>query len=369
MMKKVLVIGASGELGGVEKFILTYCQNLISDELKFDFLISAKRCALEDEFMKIGKIFSITISHKRHPIKFKNELKRIIDSNNYDGIWLNDCSLNSIHYLKIAKKCGIKTRIIHSHNSKNMDNSLKGIIRYLIHCKNKLCIKNVATDFWACSVPAAKFFYSNLIKNKNIKIINNAVDVEKFKFSTDIRQQYRKKMNLEDKYVIGHVGRFHFQKNHEFIINICKRLFEIEKNAVLLLVGNGENFEQIKNLTKKMKIEDKVIFLGLRNDVDKIMQAMDIFILPSRFEGLPIVGIEAQTSGLPCLFSDNITKELGIAENVEFLSIEDIQTWVDGLKKYSKIEIDREKAKENITEKGFNISKQIIELRAYFDKL
>ena len=367
-VKKILVTGMSANLGGVEKFIITYSKEILNYGLKVDFLISDDKCALESEVNKIGaKIIKITEKHSAHPIRFKRQFKQIVKENNYDIIWVNDCSLNSFHYIKLAKKFGIKTRIIHSHNSKNMDKSVKGIIKYLIHLFNKNFVKKYATDYWACSMLAAKFFYKKDLLDK-VVIINNGIDIEKFKYNADTREKYRRDLDLNDNFIIGHVGRFHFQKNHIFLLNVFKEFVAKHDDARLVLIGDGEEKENVKAFIMQNGIEDKVLLLGLRDDVNDLMQAMDVFVLPSVFEGLPIVGIEAQCAGLPCIFSNTITRELELTKNASFLSIkkEDCNQWVSKLDALYFSEFNRNDASSIITEKGYNIKNEALKLKKFF---
>ena len=189
-------------------------------------------------------------------------------------------------------------------------------------------IKKLATIFWACSKSAGKWLYGDKIK---FDIINNAINVDKFKYNEIIRNNIRKNLKIENKFVIGHVGRFSEQKNHLYIINIFKEVLEKEKNAILLLIGSGNLLEECKRVAKDMNIDKNILFLGEKNNIQDYYQVMDIFILPSLFEGLPIVGIEAQANGLPCIFSNTITNEVKCNKNVEFIGINDneIKTWRD----------------------------------------
>lgn len=367
-MKKILVTGMTKNLGGVEKFIISYIKEIIDDDIKIDFMMTDEKCALDEEIEKLGaKKYILKQRHSKHPFKFKREFEEAVKKENYDAIWVNDCSLNSFHYIKLAKKCKIPTRIIHSHNSQNMDKSFKGRLKYLVHLINKLQVSKYATNYWACSQVAAQFFYIPKLLQK-VEIINNGIDIEKFKFSEEIRRKYRKELNLQEDYVLGHVGRFHFQKNHIYLLEIFKKYLERDKNAKLLLIGDGEDREKVQEYILQNNLEDNVILLGIRDDVQNIMQAMDVFMLPSLFEGLPIVGIEAQGTGLPCIFSDKITKETKVTEQVDFLPIgeEDISKWVDKLENIKTIKIDRSKAEEDIKQAGYDIKEEANKIKNFF---
>lgn len=367
-MKKVLVYGMSPSLGGVERFITNFCFKMSCDQIQFDYLISSDKCALSDEIKKHGsKIIKLKEKHSLHPIKFRRECIDIMSNGNYDVFWLNDCSLNSFHLMKVAKKCNIKTRIIHSHNSSNMDHSLRGIIKYIIHCYNKLLVKKYATHFWACSDVAAKFFYTrNIISD--VMIIKNGIDVEKFKFDLKVRNEVRKKFHLIDSYVIGHVGRFHFQKNHKYLIETFMEYHKINNNSKLLLIGDGEDKKNILDLIDKYNLNDSILFLGVRDDVHRLMQAMDVFVLPSLFEGLPIVGIEAQCTGLPCIFSDKITQDAKIISDVYFCSIEhkSISDWIEKLSMLEINKNDRSDMYRKIIAAGYDLQHEANKIKKFF---
>ena len=250
--------------------------------------------------------------------------------------WYNTCTLTNIDYLVYAKKYGIKKRIIHAHNSGNETSKLRGIFHYL----NKTRLSQYATDYWSCSMVASEYFYNeNIINSPKHHIINNAIQTKDYAFDEAVRNEIRKEYKLEDKYVIGHVGRFQYQKNHEFLVDVFNEYLKLDDNAVLMLVGQGEGEKVIREKVVNLGITDKVMFMGVRSDVNKLLQAMDIFVLPSHFEGLPLVLVEAQSAGLPCYGSkDVITKESDVTGNIEFISLD------DGDKKWAQIIYDNKKS-------------------------
>lgn len=355
-MKKILVYGLTQTRGGVESFLLNYYKNFNTNNIQMDFISNTPDTVYKEEVAALGgKIFNVC-SKKKNPLRFKKDMENIFKnhSNEYDAIWVNLCSLANIDYLKYAKKYGIKRRIVHSHNAANMFGKLKETL----HNYNKKRIDRYATDFWACSDSAAKWFYKyDILNSKKFRIIKNAVDTEKFSFDKKIRYEYRKILNIENKYVLGNIGRFHFQKNHDFLIDVFKEVREKCDNSILLLVGNGDLEEHIKEKVKNLGLEESVIFLGMRDDVNKIMQAIDIFLMPSRFEGLPVAAVEAQSSGVRCLLSDTITKEIKVTDLIEFIGVkskEDVNVWRDKILEY-KLGYDRREMNEDMKKSGFEI--------------
>ena len=358
-MQKVLVFGMTENPGGVESVIMNYYRHLNKEKYQFDFLCNTDVVAYEEEIKKMGgEIYRITARSKNRK-QYKNDMNKFfkINSNKYAAIWVNVCSLANIDYLKYAKKYGIKKRIIHSHNSQNMDSKL----RSLLHKINKKFVHKYATDFWSCGDEAAKWFYSNkIIKSDNYYLLNNAINTDKFKYNIQIREEYRKQLDVQDKIVFGNIGRFHFQKNHTFIIKIFNEIQKIKPESVLLLIGAGEDEEMIKNMVNNYNIQDKVKFLGLRNDVEKIMQAMDVLLFPSLFEGLPVVLVEAQTSDLLIYASNTISPKSKIKENMKMISLDlDEKEWskiiIDDLsKKY-----ERTSDISEIINNGYDINEEI----------
>lgn len=313
-MLRVLVFGMTENPGGVESFLMNYYRNIDRTAIQFDFLCNSYNpIAYEDEIHSLGgKTFHIT-SRSSNSIKYYKELKTFFanHSDEYKIIWVNVCSLANIDYLKLAKKAGIERRIIHSHNAENMDSKLRG----LLHRHNKKTIDKYATDFWACSDKAARFFYSDNLLKRAV-VIRNAIDIKLFAFNEESRASLRKTLGLENKYVIGNIGRLHFQKNQSFLLEVFQKVSLSCQEAELILVGDGQDKEILKQKSKALQIEDKVHFIGVTNDVSKFLSAFDLFLFPSLFEGLGISALEAEANGLPLLLSDTIAKELYLNSNV-----------------------------------------------------
>lgn len=372
-MKKILVFGITENPGGVESVIMNYYRKIDKDKFQFDFLCNTEEVAYEDEILALGgKIYRIT-ARSANRKKYKKELIEFYEKHakEYNAIWVNVCSLANIDYLRYAKKYGIRYRIIHSHNSQNMDSKLRGVL----HKLNKLVIKKYATDFWACSDEAGKWFYNkNIMNSDKYLVINNAINTKTFMYNEKIRKEYRKRLNIENKFVIGNVGRLHFQKNQKFIIDIFNELCKKNDNYKLLLVGQGEDEEELKNKVKMLNLESKVIFLGVRQDVQNILQAMDIFLFPSIFEGLPVTLIEAEASGIEILTStEAFPQNTKLNKLTSRLSLNDnINEWAEKLEIISN-ELHKEnrldKSKSNIAvikKSGYDIEIQTKKLQDFF---
>ena len=310
------VIGRVTE-GGVEKMITEIYKHIDRTKVVFDFFVENTSIIVNKEELENlgGKVFIIP-SYK-HYFKFKKTLKKYFLDNKYDIVHVNMNSLSFIA-LKVAKKCGIKVRISHSHSSSNKKEFKKHLLKMLL----RPFAKRNATHYFACSELAGRWLFGNkLYDSGKIEIINNAIDIDKYRYNSLFRKEIRDRLHIpEDSKVIGHIGRFCKQKNHEYLINIFKDVQTKLPDAHLLLVGDGELFDQIKEYVRTSGVKN-VIFVGPTTEAYKFYNAMDIFVLPSLYEGLPVVGVEAQANMLKCLFSTEVTEEAKLLDTTEFLEL------------------------------------------------
>ena len=321
-MNRILVFGMTENPGGVESVIMNYYRNIDRTKIQFDFLCNSyEKIAYEDEILKLGGKTIHFPARSKDYFEYKRKLESFFNEHakEYATIWVNVCSLANIDYLKIAKKYGIKKRIIHSHNSQNMDGKLRGYL----HQHNKKHIDTYATDFWACSEDAAKWFYDEPILKKCV-LIHNAIDVDKMKFDPAARQKIRSQLGWEDCYILGNIGRLHFQKNQSFILDVFAELIQEKPDARLVLVGQGEDEEMLKDKISKLCIGDKVYMAGLQSNPSEWLSAFDLFFFPSLFEGLSVVAMEAQANGVPVLASKGvIPSEVVINKNFMLYDLKD----------------------------------------------
>ena len=370
-MYKVLVFGMTENPGGVESVIINYYRCIDKTKLQFDFLCNFHEdAAYEDELIAMGgKVFHITARSENYR-KYKIELKAFFKSSQgvYDAIWVNVCSLANIDYLIMAKKYGIPRRIIHSHNSQNMDSKLRG----MLHERNKKRIDKFATDFWTCSEDAAKWFYEERLMPQ-VVMIRNSISVDRMAFDENKRKMYRQKLQCdEDTFVIGNIGRLHFQKNQSFCIEVFKEFLKKNKNARLIIIGQGEDETQLKMLAARYGISKKIYFAGKQSDICGWLSAFDVFLFPSKFEGLPIAALEAQANGVPMLASEKvIPQEVKINSNFVFYNLETrAESWSKELEKMQKKarRLELSEVKKNFTEKGYNIETETEKLENLFLK-
>jgi glycosyltransferase involved in cell wall biosynthesis len=289
-------------------------------------------------------------------LKIYRNMKALIKKEQYDCVHIHADVANKLMVSgRAAKSAGVKKIILHSHAT-GVDGAHRKL-KEMIHkrCTGKL--PGIATDFATCSDLAAKWMFPKVPAEQVIRI-NNGIDLDRFRFSEEIRKQVRKELGIQDRFVIGHVGRFMYQKNHAYLIRVfaevMKRRKE-KKRPVLLLVGEGELQEEIRRQVQRAGLENDVIFFGLSPRVPELMQAMDVFVLPSHFEGLPIVGVEAQAAALPVIFSDQITREAKLTGPVAYLPITEqaVPRWAGLLERSDGIK--RRDTYDRLTEEGYRI--------------
>lgn len=350
--------------GGVEAVVMNYYRFIDKSKFQFDFFcFEGSKLPQKDEIEKLGgRIYNVP--KFSHPIRYIKVVRKIFRANNYKIV---HCHMNTmgIFAMYAAYKENIPVRILHNHSMVNhffsRSEFKRNILKYILRSFCKI----YPTHFYACSKAAGDWMYG---KNSNYTVFNNGVDVDKFKFNQHIRDSVRLSLGLQDKFVIGHIGRFCEQKNHDLLIDIFCHVLDYQNNAVLMLIGEGELLDQIKRKVNKCNIGDKVLFLGKQNDTSKFYQAMDVFCLPSRYEGLPVVGVEAQCSGLPCLFSSYVSKESKILDTTKFLSYDDSSNyWAINLIKLARN--SRVDASKEVKQANFDMFENAKKLESFYISL
>ena len=352
---RILHVLGSTNLGGAESRIMDIYRYIDREKIQFDFLVhQSDKGYYEDEIQSLGgRVFRVPRFKLYNLSEYSNALKSFFaEHHEFKAVHGHMTSTAAI-YLPIAKKSGIPMTIAHARSA-GVDKGIKGRITLWI----RKPLRRRCDYMFSCSGLAgeAVFGKNNTLSGK-VKIIPNAIDVEPFCFNEEVRQRMRKELNLEDCFVIGHVGRFHYAKNHEYLLDVFKEITSKQQNAVLLLLGEGGRMEEIKKKAKALEIEDKVLFLGNKKETWDYYQAMDFFVFPSRFEGLPGTVVEAQSAGLFCLISDSIAKEVGITELVAYKSIEETpEKWAEFVLEHK--EYLRENKYEQIEAAGYDVREQ-----------
>lgn len=325
-MSAIRVLQIMGKMhgGGVEQVVMNYYRHIDRDIVQFDFLVDKDSTLVpRDEIENLGG-HVIEIVPYQHVVEYQQELGHILSVEAYPIVHSHLNAL-SIFPLRVANAVGVPVRIAHSHSTMGKGeyakNSMKVILKHFSNI--------YPTHRLACSKYAGEWLFG---KNKQFEVLYNAIDLKSYVFDAKVRKSVRCDLNIsDDTFVIGHVGRFMPQKNHRFIFDVFEKLLKLRSNSILICVGSGKSEAYFKQLARIHGISDKVIFLGQRNDVDRIYQGFDAFVLPSLYEGLGLAAIEAQTAGLPCLLSSAVPKESNVNGESIFLPIENPKLWAKKL--------------------------------------
>ena len=357
---RILHIVQKMEAGGTQAFLMNLYRNIDIDKIQFDFLVEYEEKEFyDDEIISLGgKIYYTNFRKTLNVIKLKKTLSNILKEHpEYKIVHIHATAIGKI-CTDVAKKCGVKTIIAHTHNN----SAVKDWKYYPKILLRKLYTKG-PTDFFACSEDAGRYTF----KNKKFTVVYNAIDIDKFLFKQEIREEFRKELNIEDKFVIGNIGRLHEQKNQSFLIDVFYEIQKRKDNAILLIIGKGPLENELKEKVSNLGIDNKVYFLGNRKDIERIYQGMDVFVLPSLFEGLGIVAIEAQVSGLPVIASTGVAKEANITNNIRNIDLsEPIDVWVEAI---CKTKVNNRKSIEDIVRKSkFNIKNNVKFLQEFYLK-
>ena len=309
--------------GGTEAFAMNYYTHIDRSKVQFDFFVESTSKIIDRELIEsLGGRVVIIPSYK-NPFNYIKILTKLFKDGNYDIVHSNMNAL-SVFTLRAAKKAGVPIRIAHSHSTSNKKEWKKTIIKNLLKPLSKI----YATHYFACSELAGRWLFGNKTFDKGqVKVINNAIELDRFKFDEDLRKSTRRELGIEDDVVIGNIGRFCEQKNHNFLIDVFNEYQKIVPLSKLLLVGNGGLENQIREKVDKLGLTDKVIFAGVHKNSEKFYNAMDCFVLPSLYEGLGMVAVEAQVSGLPCVISDHVPNDVKINDNVYQLKLNNVKDW------------------------------------------
>lgn len=341
--------------GGAENMIMNLYRNIDTSKIQFDFLVHTnEKCFFDDEVKKLGgNIYHVPYYNVLNHCSYKKALNDFFKNHSEIKIVHGHLGSCAHIYLKIAKKYGCYA-IVHSHSSKPDKTNAKKNLYKLFAIKTR----GVADFFFGCSVKAGEYRYGKKIVNsERFMMLNNAIATEKYEFDEKERNRIRKEFGIEDKFVVGHVGRFNEVKNHDYLIDVFKCVSDKNENAVLMLVGGGELEPKIRKKAEMLGLEEKVIFTGVRSDVNLLLQAMDCFVFPSLYEGLGIVAIEAECFGLPCFINDTLPPELYINDNVYGISLnKSPKEWAKMILEKGNIKISNKIAKDNVKHAGYDIN-------------
>jgi glycosyltransferase involved in cell wall biosynthesis len=323
------MLGLKNSVGGIEKIIYSFIEHIDNQRIHFGIVAAYDGVYLKTGFEAMGCAVYDFPDPNIHPFSYAYKLIRLINNEHYDIVHINMVTAANSIQVFAARMSKCRRVIIHSHNSRVQS----GMMRNMLHFWGKLFISYLATDFFACSKEAAR----HLFYRRDFVMIRNAIDVKRFSFNDTARVYMRNKLKLTgDTIVIGNVGRFEIQKNHLFLLDIFSKILLQNPKVILLLVGEGPLENKVREKANKIKIGDNIIFYGTTEDIQDIYPAMDILVMPSLYEGLCVVCIEAQASGLPVIASDVISRETELTDLVTFLSLSESPVfWADIILKTS----------------------------------
>ena len=369
-MRKLLVgFIMDGKAGGIDQYLLNFLETVSGDDIRMDFLTNRIDRELKERLESYGAGL-YEIADLKHPFSQYRQVKERVCKKGYDVVYLNVSTAIDFVAAAAAFRMHVKTRIVHSHSSGNdCESRLKRYVFNAIHAICRCFLYRFATDCFGCSRKAGEWIFpKHVVRSDSFRVIYNAVDREKFTYRESVRHEVREELGLQEKFVIGHIGNFCYQKNHRFLLEVFRETVRRREDAALLLAGDGVRFEETKKLAQDMGIAEHVLFLGRRSDADRLYQAMDVFLLPSNFEGLPIVGIEAQSSGLPCMMSDRITREAKITKDCIFLPVKkkNVKHWASV---GSKLNRTRRKAEFLENAGNYDLRTQEVQMKEIFRKI
>lgn len=353
-MKKVLYFGMSSNLGGIESFIINFWRSFDHRNLQVDFVKFEEEICFEDELLKGGSQVYRLPPRRKNPKQFLMELYKFFKNHlEYQVIHVHLNTSSFIEPALIAKLFKRKV-IVHSHSEWKG----KRLIPKLLHQINRPILNKIADVKLACSDEAGRWMFGQ----SDFFVVKNAIDASSYTYDTVTRKRLRKQFGLEGKFVVGNIGRLVYEKNHDFLIEVFVELRNQCDNAVLLIIGDGVLRAQLEDKILELGLSQNVMLMGVRTDVAALLQMMDVFIFPSRFEGLGIAAIEAQAAGLPCIVADTIPQEAFVTNLVETVTLSsDRKKWVEAILKfsqgYSRIDTYKE-----IREAGYDISQEASKL-------
>lgn len=342
--------------GGIESYMMNYYRNFDREMIQIDFAVhdAGGFGYYDEEIKRLGGRIYVLPQKSKHPFTYTSCLKKLFKQNNYKIIHTHMDAMG-MWVLKIAKECGIPVRIAHSHNTQHL--TTNPIKLFLLERARK-SINLYATHRMACSEVAGKWLFGDA----PFQIIRNAIDIDKFLYDSVMRKEKRKEWNIqEDEYLIGHVGRFDTQKNHSFLIDVFYKIHQQNSKVKLMLVGEGRLLNDVKLKVRQLGLDKDVIFAGSREDVNKLYNAFDVFVLPSLFEGLPVVAIEAAVNGCICFLSDVISKEVILSDKQMKLLELSVDKWIDPI--IENLTNKRTKALFDVHQSGYDIKTEARKLQ------
>ena len=363
----VLVLITAMNRAGAETIAMNYMRNVDRNIIQYDFLVNRPgRSDYEDEIEALGgKVYHMSPMYPGKIRKYKTEFRKFLSKHPEYKIIHSHLEERSYYAFKIAKQMGVPVRICHGH-SRPIHFDWKLPARYYFKFK----VRKYYTHAMACSREVARWLFGTSRAKKSV-IMKNAIDTSKFRKDMIVAQEVRRELGLADKVVIGHVGRFTSGKNQKFLVEIFTRLHKLDSNSVLVMVGGGDNGseqrykEKVREMVWELGIDDSVIFTGIRDDMERIMQAFDVLVMPSKSEGFPVTLVEAQSLGIKCVVSDAISQSCNITGNMEFLPLElGASVWAGKIRQYLKKNVAD--GSYQVAKKGYDVKRSAGWLQEFY---
>ncbi len=363
-MLRVLHSVSNMARAGIETMLMNYYREMDRERIQFDFLANKPVPGeYDDEIRSMGgRVFVSPGLNPLHYPRYRRFMADLLHENPDIRIVHAHNEAMGYYALRSAGDAGIRVRIAHAHNTRIIRD-----YKYPLKLACKQLLPGAATDYWSCGRDAGIYYYGKKRWNESGFILRNAIDVDRFRFRPDVRERQRQQYGLQDCFVIGHVGRFNIQKNHSRLLDIFAAAAKEVPEARLVLIGTGELEQAVREKAQRLGIMDRTIFAGQTADVSGWYQAMDCFVLPSLFEGLPVVGIEAQAAGLPCVFSDRVTDEVLLSPEAVRVSLgSDDAEWVRQMMKAGRAETDRSRGADTACRAGYDIHTEARKLQELY---
>lgn len=361
MYKKIRIIHfeLDKNLGGIETFLLNLYKQIDKEEVQFEFIVPVEKAALEEEFYEIGGVIHHVASHK-DLFNYCKDIKRIL-STGVDVVHIHKNSAANIIPLFLCKQNRVKKIFVHSHNTSPSTSRFFS----LLHRVNKPYLNKVANKKFACSTEAGKWLFND----NTFEIITNGIITDNFRFDTNKRAKKRKELAIDSNtIVIGNIGRFTKQKNQIRIVDIFESIHKLNRDTKLLLIGEGELQKDVKDYVVSRKLTNEVLFLGLRHDIPELLMVMDAFLMPSIYEGLPIVAIEAQAAGLPIFLSNTISSETEITHAIKWFSLESSNEEIANIiyKEIRENTVNRVELLNQVVKRGYDMKSTANKMLSYY---
>lgn len=362
-MIRVLHVVGKMHYGGMETFIMNVYRHIDREKVQFDFLVHYEEPGEYDEEIRSlgGKIYVMPKTVPQNYFIYKKALKKFFSEHQEYKIIHGHLHSVAFLYHHVAKQTGNRVCITHSHAS-GFDKGIKGYFRYIL----SLLAQKYTDVYFGCSPEACNEFFPNAIRhNKKMTVIKNGIASEKYIYSDSVRDKIRQELNIENDLVIGHIGRFADVKNHAFLLKIFAEILKIRHDSKLVLIGQGPLEEKIRALADDLSVSGNITFLGGRSDIPQLLQGMDIFVLPSLYEGLGIALVEAQAAGLKCFASTAVSKEAEVTDLLTYLDLsQPPEYWAEKI--VSAVPYCRENKSRDIIDSGFDINETAALLEEFY---